>query len=346
MKRKMRGILAAALAAALFTGCGQGKEENALRDLDAEKYVTLTDYQNLSVSVEPLIVTDEERDFYVMDGYSRYATLENCGITDRAAANGDTVNIDYVGKKDDVAFEGGTASGAFLVLGSDSYIEGFEDGLVGAKPGETVDLHLTFPAGYGNADLAGQAVVFTVTVNYIVELRDAVVASMGLENVGTVEELQKYYYDRLYASKESDYNDSVRNAIMTALLTQCTYGELPEAVLEGNKAYVNEMINFAAAYGLDAETYTHTFFGMDSETYINEYAAELTKQDVTLQAIANRENLSVSDRELKDTLQQYAKEAGAGTVEEYLGGASAEEYRNYLMAEKVMDYLVEHTRIN
>lgn len=346
MKKRIRGILAAVLTAGLLAGCGQGKEENALRDLDAESYVTLMDYQNLSVSVEPLIVTDEERDFYVMDGYSRYATLENCGITNRAAVNGDTVNIDYVGKKDDVAFQDGTASGAFLMLGSDSYIDGFEEGLVGVKPGETVDLNLTFPENYGNAELAGQAVVFTVTVNYIVELRNEVVATMGLENVSTVEELQEYIYNRLYVSKESDYNKSVKNAIMAALLEQCTYGELPEAVLENNKAYVSGIVNFAAAYGLDADTYTNSYFGMDAETYINEYGAELTKQDITMQAIANRENLNISDKELKDTLQQYAEEVGASTVEEYLGDASAEEYRNYLMMEKVMDYLVEHTQVN
>lgn len=338
--------MTAVLAAGLLAGCGQAKGENALRDLKTDDYVTLCDYQNMSVTVEPITVTDSERDLYVMDTYSRYATLENSGITDRAAVDGDTVNIDYVGKKDGVAFDGGTASGAFLMLGSDSYIDGFEEGLVGVRPGETVTLALTFPENYGNKALAGQAVEFTVTVNYIVELRDEVVAAMGQENVKTVAELQQYVYDALYASKESDYNDDVRNTIMAELLAQCTYKELPEAVLEGNRAFVSSMVNFAAAYGLDADTYTNTFFGMDSETYINEYAAELTKQDITLQAIANRENLNVSDKELKKLLEQYAEEAGASTVEEYLGDASEEEYRNYIMMEKVMDYLAEHIQVN
>lgn len=346
MKKKITCILAAILAVGLFAGCGQSKEENALRDLDVDSYVSLGDYQNLSISVEPITITDSERDLYVMDSYSRYATLENSGITDRAVADGDTVNIDYVGKKDDVAFDGGTASGAFLVIGSDSYIDGFEDGLIGVEPGETVDLELTFPESYGNTELAGQSVVFTVTVNYIVELRDTVVASMGLTNVGTVEELQQYVYDQLYASRESDYNSSVKNAIMTALMDQSTYEELPEVILESNKAYVSDIVNSASAFGLDADTYTNTFFGMDSETYINNYAAELTKQDITMQAIANREDLNVGDKELKETLQQYAENAGLSTVEEYLGDISAEEYRNYLMMEKVMDYLVEHTQVN
>lgn len=346
MKKKITGILIALLAVGLFAGCGQGREENALRDLKTDSYVTLCDYENLSINVEPLEVTDPERDLYVMEAYSRFATLENSGITDRAAADGDTVNIDYVGKRDGEAFDGGTASGAFLVLGSDSYIDGFEDGLIGVRPGETVDLDLSFPENYDNRDLAGQAVVFTVTVNYIVELRDAVAASMGLENVSTVAELQQYVYDRVYASKEPDYDSSVKNAIMTELFAQCTYGELPEVILENNKAYVRGIVNSAAAYGLDADTYTNTFFGMDSETYINNYATELTKQDITLQAIANQEDLNVSDKELKSTLEQYAKETGADSVEAYLGDNSAEEYRNAIMMEKVMNYLMEHTQIN
>ncbi|MCM1543176.1 MAG: trigger factor [Blautia sp.] len=346
MKKRKAGILAMFLAAGLLAGCGQSREENALRDLKTDSYVTLCDYQNMSVSVEPITVTDEERDLSVMEAYSGFATLENSGITDRAAVDGDTVNIDYVGKRDGVAFDGGTASGAFLVLGSDSYIDGFEDGLVGVRPGETVDLNLAFPENYGNTELAGQEVVFTVTVNYIVELRDEVAAAMGLENVSTVAELQQYYYDRIYASREQSYERNVMGAIMTALFDQCTYGEMPEAILESNKAYVRGVVNSAAAYGLDADTYTNTFFGMDSETYINNYATELTKQDITLQAIANQEDLNVSDKELKETLQQYAEDAGAGTVEEYLGDNSAEEYRNAIMMEKVMDYLMEHTKIN
>lgn len=334
------------LAAGLLTGCGQSREENALRDLETDSYVTLCDYQNLSISVEPLTVTDEERDLSVMEAYSRFSTLENSGITDRAAADGDTVNIDYVGKKDDVAFDGGTASGAFLVLGSGSYIDGFEEGLVGVRPGETVDLDLKFPEGYGNTELAGQAVTFTVTINYIVELRDAVVATMGLENVSTVAELQQYEYDSLYATKESEYTNKVKNAIMAELFEQCTYGELPNDILESNRTYVSGIVNSASAYGLSADDYANTFFGMDAETYINNYAELLTKQDITLQAIANKENLNISDKELKSTLEQYAKEAGASTVEEFLGGVSAEEYRNVITTERAMDYLMEHVKID
>lgn len=346
MKKKVISILTGILAVGLLAGCGQSKTDNPLRNTDVDKYLTLTDYQNLSVTVEPVTVEQEERDYSVMESYSGFATAENSGVTDRAVVNGDTVNIDYVGKKDDVAFDGGTATGAFLVIGSGSYIDGFEDGLVGVKPGETVELELSFPEDYDNTELAGQAVVFSVTVNYIVELRDAVVATMGIEGVGTVEELQQHVYDELYASREAEYTKKVKNAIMGVLLEQCTYTELPEAVLESNKEYVRGIVNAAASYGLDADTYTNYFFGMNAEDYINSYAEQLTKQDIILQAIANREGLNVKDKELRDTLKEYAENAGFDTVEEYLGDASEEEYRNYFMNEKVMDFLLEKTQVN
>lgn len=343
LKMIIAGTLTAILTSGTLAGCGQG-EENALRDLDTDSYVTLCDYQNLSVSVEP-VFTDSEYRLEMMNGYIKYATSENSGITDRAVADGDIVNIDFVVKKDGVTVDDGIVSGAFLLIGSGSYIDGFEDGLIGARPGEPVVLNLIYPTKYGYSELAEQEVEVTITVNYIMEYRDEAVTSMELENVSTVEEYQQYIYDDLYARKENNYNNGVRQAIVQALLEQCVYGELPEAILENNKTYAEERVSFSAMFGMDADTYTQSLYKMDAETYINAYAAELTKQDIALQAIANRESLNVDDSELKKTLKQYAEEAGLSTVEEYLGDASMEDYRNYIMTEKVMDYLVEHTQI-
>ena len=349
MKKKLIKMISTALAAiltaGLLAGCGQS-EENALRDLDTDSYVTLCDYQNLSVSVEPITITDEELLYNVVESYSGYATLENSGITDRAVTEGDTVNIDYVGRQSGEAFNGGTASGAFLIIGSDQYIDGFEDGLNGVRPGETVVLPLKFPEDYGVPSLAGSEVEFTVTVNYIMELRDETVASIGLRDVGTVDEFRQYVYDRIYANKKKEYDSNVRKAIVRTLLEQCIYEELPETILESNKEYVYSVLNSMAPYGLSAEAYAQSVYQTDAETYVSGYAAELTKQDITIQAIANHENLTVGDKELKKTLGQYAEDAGYSTVDEYLRGVSMEEYRNYIMTEKVMDYLVEHTTVN
>ena len=151
-----------------------------LEDLDIDAYVTLNDYKNMKVSVYKPEPTDEDIEQYIN------SQLLNGYITDRAVQNGDVANIDYEGKKDGVAFAGGTDKGYDLAIGSGSFIPGFEEQLVGVMPGETVDLDLTFPENYPEPTLAGQPVVFTVTVNGIAEtmeydkITDADLARLGL----------------------------------------------------------------------------------------------------------------------------------------------------------------------
>ena len=213
MKRKMIArtavFCAAVLMAGALAGCGKtgngestgGTESSqetpaekfTLKDIDVEKYVTVGDYKSIRVEKQEVTVSDSELEEMTNQVYIGSFPAE-LGVKDRAVKEGDTANIDYVGKKDGVAFDGGTAQGANLTIGSDTYIDGFEDGLIGVMPGDTVDLNLTFPEGYGNQDLAGQAVVFTVTVNYIIpeEKTDEAVEKFGVEGVTTVEELRQY----------------------------------------------------------------------------------------------------------------------------------------------------------
>ncbi len=140
-----------------------GREDYVeLQDLDIEEYITLADYKSMKVSAVRPAVDDETVTQYID------SELLVGKITDRAVEEGDVADIDFVGKKDGVAFEGGTAAGYMLTIGSGGFIPGFEEGLVGVMPGETVDLNLTFPENYKkNPDLAGQEVVFSVKVNSI-----------------------------------------------------------------------------------------------------------------------------------------------------------------------------------
>lgn len=310
----------------------------SLNGTDVEKYVTLGDYRNIAVSV-----AEDYLNSMVLNTYNAYVTVEN-GITDRAVETGDTVDIDYEGKKDGVAFAGGTAAGASLTIGSGQFIAGFEDGLIGVMPGETVDLDLTFPEGYGNAELAGQAVVFTVTVNYIRpgldEMKDSVVADIGIEGVNTVEELRQYAYEILYADNQNDYIVQLRNVITDELVAQSVFEELPEAYLEaGRQALMANLEDIAAYYSISADDYTSYIYGMSAEVFVNAYAEQGVKQDFTLQAIANREGLTVSDEELQSRLEEYASNAGYTSVEEFIGEISKEDYRDYFMSEKVLEFL-------
>ena len=149
-----------------------GFDENGyLKGVTAADYVTLPDdYAAITIDAALGEVDEQDVTDYINSNIlANFATVNQ--ITDRAAADGDTVNIDYVGTIDGVAFEGGDTQGqgTDLELGSGAYIDGFEEQIVGHTPGETFDVNVTFPEDYGNADVAGKDAVFSTTLNYISE---------------------------------------------------------------------------------------------------------------------------------------------------------------------------------
>ena len=138
-------------------------------DYTASDYVELGEYKGLTVKIAPIEVTDEE----ILAQISANAGSDAMeDVTEGTVEEGDTANIDYVGKLDGEAFDGGTAKGYDLEIGSGTFIDGFEDGLVGVKIGDTVDLTLTFPESYPSEELAGKETVFTVTVNSVKRMKE------------------------------------------------------------------------------------------------------------------------------------------------------------------------------
>lgn len=364
MKKKTLGFLAAVLSMCMLAGCGAkdtgdgtnattgaGAESTALKDMDVDKYVTLGEYKGLAVSVDTVEVDEDEWDSLVNNVYYENITAENGGIMDRAVETGDTVNIDYEGKKDDVAFDGGTAQGYDLTIGSGSFIAGFEDGLIGVMPGETVDLNLTFPENYGKSDLAGQAVVFTVTVNYIQpaqdgEFSDEVISNFGIDGVTNEEELRQYAYDYLNENAQQNYESNVQQAVMDAFMANNIFTSVPEALVQKySDAAESSITSMASAYGVDGDTFTQYYYGQDLASFLATYSEEAAKQDIALQAVANKENLNISDEELDQMLQDRTTAAGYDTIEEYIGETSKEDYREYFLYDKVTDYLVENAKI-
>ena len=330
---------------------GTGKNLQFTCEVFVKPDVTLGEYKGLAASVDTVEVDEDEWDTLVNNVYYENITAENGGIMDRAVETGDTVNIDYEGKKDDVAFDGGTAQGYDLTIGSGSFIAGFEDGLIGVMPGETVDLDLTFPENYGNSDLAGQAVVFTVTVNYIQpaqdgEFSDEIISNFGIDGVTNEEELRQYAYDYLNENAQQNYETNVQQAVMDAFMANNTFTSVPEALVQKySDAAESSITSMASAYGVDADTFTQYYYGQDLATFLSTYAEQTAKQDIALQAVANKENLNISDEELDQMLQDRATAAGYDTIEEYIGETSKEDYREYFLYDKVLDYLVENAQI-
>ena len=329
------------------TGTEAGTEdygpEAYLSGINVADYVTLGEYKGIEVSVDAPVVTDEYLDSYI--DYVLQSNVVTTEITDRPVEEGDIVNIDYEGKIDGVAFDGGTAQGYDLTIGSGTFIDGFEDGLIGAETGETVDVNVTFPENYQGEEVAGKDAVFTVTVNSISvetlpELTDEFVQGLDV-GVNTVEEYRQYAYDLLMEEEQATHDSNAEIAVLEAVMAGSQIQDPPEDMT--NRYYnriIDNMTYYASLYGYDLET----FLSMQgtSEDAIRESAAQAGQEIIVMQAIADAEGLSVTDEELDAEIETNAGSLGYDDVEEYRASLDVEGYREYMMSEKVLNFLLEN----
>lgn len=332
--------MAAALVLGMIgtlTGCGKSDITIAgLQDREVEKYVTLPDYKNLDINIPAKPeVTDAYVKSYLNTRIDRVSEMHE--LTG-AVENGDVVNIDYAGTIDGTAFEGGTAQAQLLEIGSGSFIEGFEEGLIGANVGETKELALKFPDGYGNADVAGKDCIFAVKINYILsDLTD--------ENVSLVDDGYQSAQDYLNDQKtmltefvQYQYEQEVENIIAAGLVSGCTFEEVPVSLVEDYKTSLKEEYeNTASAAGLTLEEYMMNTYQVDADSMETEFdalALRCAREGIAVQAIANAEGFSVSEEEVEDVVAGYT---AAGNAEEDL---DRDMVRVNLLYQKVYDFLM------
>lgn len=335
-------------------------DEAYLSYLDVDDYVDIAreDYMGVEVTLEAPHVSDEQVENGIQNALQ--SNPDRTEITDRAAKEGDLTDISYVGKKDGTAFDGGSADNYELELGSGRFIEGFEDGIIGMKPGETKDLNLTFPETYSNAELAGADVVFTVTLNKIYELStpkldDSFVKKLDIENVETVDQYRQYLYDRYMEDAQQQYQTELENTVMDAVYDKAVFkAEAPEMkaryhdrIVNGNYSYLSSM---AAMYGTDLETLLGSSwveYVAANEEQIQASADNAAKQILLVQKIAENEGLTVTQEEIDADMEQQAGIYGyesADAFKEAMGG----ELRGYdesLVMQKVVDFLVENAKV-
>lgn len=363
MKKIFKVCMCGMVAATLISGCSKkdvkettqasteatessAQETVATQDLtniDNGK-VTLGEYKGIEVKKDAVEVTDEELQQAIDQDLAAH---EKKVDVDREVKDGDVVNIDYAGTKDGVAFDGGTAKGYDLTIGSNQFIEGFESGLIGAKKGDKVSLNVTFPENYQNKDLAGKPVVFEVTVNsvqekQVPELNDAYVQENTKSK--TVDEYKEETKQTLLKSKNDAADQKVKNDIYTAISANCKVEPEQKAIDANYDNLIARYTNQAAAYGMDFTTFITAFTGMkeeDFKTAAKTQAEEIVKQRLIVNAIAEKENIAVTD----DDRKEVATELGYENAEELIKAEGQFEVDDYVMNNKVMEYLMQNAVI-
>ena len=279
--------------------------------------VTVTDYRGLKYEVEDTTVTDEEVNAEIDRMRKQYADIEE---KEGAAENGDIVNINYEGFKDEVAFEGGKADNYDLTLGSGSFIPGFEDQLIGTVAGEEKDLHLTFPEDYHAADLAGAEVVFKVKVNAVKEeilpeVDDDFAKDVSIPEVETAEQLVVKVRERLEKSRKDAAESKADNALMEELVAHTTV-DLPEALIEEEvQNQIQQLANQISQYGMSLTQYL-SMMGKKPEDLKEDYrenAVTTVTVRLALEKIAEVENIVPTDADLDEEYETIAKAYGMET---------------------------------
>ena len=335
MKKKMMAVLLAGMMV-LAAGCGNGSK------------ITVGEYKGLELTSVTQAEVDAELDA-MMEYYTELVEV------DRAAEEGDTVNINFVGLLNGEPFEGGTdesEAGYDLKLGSDSFIDGFEDGLIGVVAGEQRELDLTFPEDYGVDDLNGQAVVFQVTVNAVItelvpKLTDAFIA----EKVPPYTTVDEYTEALRESMNFNTYYEQVTDLLMASSeVSKYNEAKVAERAEQLIAEYTSYAEYYGSYYGLDTETSIMYFLGFESveafEEEMGVYAYDVEKNAMIMDEIAKKENIELTDDVYSTMLAEYAESYGyEDDTETFLADYGEENVRSAMLSELVMEFIIENAVI-
>ncbi len=375
MKKKTAVLILCALMAAGLAACGGSSGENSSSvsgestgtstvssssqedaimsipleegdDWKLEDCIVLGDYKGLRLTKTVGQVTEEEVDSYIQS----QATAEEVTDENAAVQDGDTVNIDYVGKIDGREFDGGSAQGSVLVIGSDTFIDGFEDGLIGMKKGETKDLNLTFPDDYGNTDVAGKAVVFTVTLNSISrapEQDDAWVSSYTDGKYTSMDDYRAYMKESLQEGNDEAADQQLNSDAWEQIEKTCTFLKLPKSyVEEGSEEFEKNVTSQAEQYNATLDDFI-TQNGLTAEEYKTrkeQYGRYTAESRLLLEALMQAEQLADDSQEYKDALAETEK--AWGMTEDALKEQYGEDtLKQYVETQMVLDKVIGYAEV-
>lgn len=314
---------------------------------DVDKYVTIGEYKGITLDKTVAEITEEEIDAQISNELKNKAEE----VTDKngTVENGDLVTINFVGTRDGETFDGGTANNYDLTIGEGQMIDGFEDGIIGMKKGETKDVPLTFPEDYYEPSMAGADVVFKITLQNFrrtPELSEEWVAANT--DYKTIEEYREGTRQKLTEAAEQAAQSNLQNTAWGTLLNSCEVKEYPEDDIENAIAEYKKLNEEYAAQGdMDLEKFVESQ-GLTMEAFeeqCQQYAEAKVKQNLVVQGIMDKEGLTLEDEEsLKiqnQLIQQFGAKDLADLIDKY-GQVAVDESIGIL---RVTDFIVANAEI-
>ena len=321
---------------------GAGKNLKFTCEVFVKPDVTLGEYKGVSVKKETTIVTDVEVDARIEEERNKQAT--EIEVEDRAVAEGDTVNLDYAGTVDGVAFAGGTAQDQTLKIGSGSFIPGFEEQMVGMNIGEEKNLQVTFPEKYHAEELAGKAAVFHVKVNSITETQLPALDDDFAKDISEFDTLDEYKADiraKLEAQAAERDNNNFTNAVIEKVLENAEV-MIPEAMIERQiDSMMRDFEYRLMGNGLKLDDFIK-YTGSDMQAFRENYrgqAIKSVKAHLVLEAIEKAEAIDATEEQIDKQLEAFAAQTGK-TVEEFKASLSESDIE-YFKADAIRDNCVK-----
>lgn len=310
---------------------------------DYEACVATTKLPENYMGIKVAKVTDTEVEDYIKKILTGNATLE---IKDGTAEMGDVVNIDYVGYENDVAFENGSDTAYDLELGSGMFLDGFEEGLVGAKKGDKIELPLKFPYDYFEPIMRGKNVVFKVTVNEVKhyvepEFNEEFVAALTQDEIKTIPEFKTHLAGLL--TEEKQYNEVLKYLVENSTYDYINETYIQESLEETRKYYTS----YAESCQMDLESFLNYAGVSDSEAFFNDLEKQMRdteKQRMSLYAIAKNENISFTEEDFQAYAAELATESSM-TAEDFITQNGRAEIEKSFMMEKALDILINNSVI-
>ena len=335
-----------------LTACGE--DVNLYSDLDLNDYLEVGEYKGVEAKKIEVKVEKVEMAEAINQEIDAASVETDLKKGDKVK-EGDTVIIDYVGKVDGKEFEGGTGENQELTLGTGTYINGFEEGLVGHKVGEKdIELKLAFPPDYTPEELRGKDVVFTVNINSAIrivkpEYNDEFVKTLG--DYKNTEEYEKAVEKRLYEKNKAAAENDQKVAIWSDVLADTKVKKYPKEIVNHYIEVFDKQVDYYAdQYGVSRQDFIGQYYNaateQDLQKQLKDYARALVKQEMLLEYIAEKEGISYTDEEA-DTLKQNIEKQGytKESVERETGRTMDQYVHIELLYEKVLDFLQENADI-